>query len=39
MLNGTGGAETKLIAGAIYDVVALIVATALGVFRPWKPLG
>jgi hypothetical protein len=39
MLNGTGGAEIKLIAGAIYDVVALIAATTLGVFRPWKPLG
>jgi len=34
MLNGTGGAEGQLIAGATYDVVALIIATTLGVFKP-----
>ena len=36
MLNGTGGAENKLIAGAIYDVIALIIAVALSVFKPGK---
>ena len=37
-----GGAEVDggaLIAGAAYDVVALTVATALGVFKPGKRLG
>lgn len=34
MLNGTGGTEGRLIVGAAYDVVALTVATALGVFKP-----
>lgn len=34
MLNGTGGAEGRLIAGASFDVVALIIATTLGVFKP-----
>jgi hypothetical protein len=34
MLTGRGGAEGQLIAGAAYDVVALTIATALGVFKP-----
>lgn len=34
MLSGQGGAEGPLIAGAAFDVVALTVATALGVFKP-----
>ena len=34
MLTGPGGAEGRLIAGAAFDVVALTVATALGVFKP-----
>jgi uncharacterized membrane protein len=34
MLNGTGGAEIRLIAGATYDVVALTIATILAVFKP-----
>ncbi len=34
MLTGQGGAEGRLIAGAVYDVAALVVATALGVFKP-----
>jgi hypothetical protein len=40
MLNGTGGAERRLIMGAAYDVVALIIATILSVFKPlgkWTP--
>lgn len=36
MLHGTGGAEGQLIAGAIYDVVALIIATILSVFKPGR---
>lgn len=38
MLTGSGGAEGRLIAGAAYDVVALIAATALAVFRPGRRL-
>lgn len=34
MISGQGGAEGQLIAGAAYDVVALMVATTLGVFKP-----
>jgi hypothetical protein len=34
MVTGRGGAEGRLIAGAAYDVVALTVATVLGVFKP-----
>jgi hypothetical protein len=37
MLTGGGGAEGKLIAGAAYDVVALMIATTLGVFKPGGP--
>lgn len=37
MLSGSGGAEGRLIAGAAYDVVALVVATALAVFKPGGP--
>lgn len=36
MLNGSGGAEGRLIAGASYDVVALFFATVLSVFKPGK---
>ena len=34
MLTGRGGAEGQLIAGSAYDVLALMAATALGVFKP-----
>jgi hypothetical protein len=34
MLSGSGGAEERLITGAAYDVVALMTATTLGVFKP-----
>jgi len=34
MRNGQGGAEGRLIAGAAYDVIALIVAATLAVFKP-----
>jgi hypothetical protein len=37
MLSGRGGAEGQLIAGAAYDVVALMIATTLGVFKPGGP--
>src|SRR5262249_46621393 len=37
MLIGRGGAEGRLIAGATYDVVALTIATVLGVFKPGGP--
>lgn len=40
MITGQGGAEQRLIAGAAYDVLALVVATALAVFKPggrWAP--
>ncbi len=37
MLDGGGDATDRLIAGAAYDVVALTVATALGVFKPGRP--
>ena len=36
MLNGTGGADGRLIAGAMYDVIALIIATFLSIFKPGK---
>lgn len=34
MRTGGGGAETRLILGSAWDVVALSVATGLGVFKP-----
>ena len=34
MRNGDGGAETRLIAGSAYDVIALLGATGLSVFKP-----
>jgi hypothetical protein len=34
MRHGDTGAETRLIAGAAYDVVALAAATGLSVFKP-----
>jgi Predicted integral membrane protein (DUF2269) len=37
MLDGDGDATNRLIAGAAYDVVALTVATSLGVFKPGRP--
>src|SRR5262245_14525778 len=37
MLTGRGGGEGRLIAGAAYDVVALTIATILGVFKPGGP--
>lgn len=40
MITGQGGAEQRLIAGAAYDVLALVAATALAVFKPggrWAP--
>lgn len=39
MLNGQGGAEGRLIWGAVYDVIALIIAVTLGVFKPGKRMG
>ncbi|HEX6989685.1 MAG TPA: DUF2269 family protein [Bacillota bacterium] len=36
MISGRGGAEGQLIAGAAYDVVALMVATALSVYKPGR---
>ena len=36
MITGRGGAEWRLIAGAVYDVVALTGATVLAVFKPGK---
>lgn len=39
MLQGIGGAEGRLIAGSGYDVVALTLATVLGVFKPGKKSG
>ena len=39
MISGPGGADTRLIAGAAYDVGALVAATTLAVFKPggrWK---
>ena len=37
MLDGRGDTTGRLIAAAAYDVVALTVATALGVFKPGRP--
>ena len=37
MLDGRGDATDRLIARAAYDVVALTVATAAGVFKPGRP--
>ena len=37
MLTGRGGAEGRLIGGAAYDVVALTIATVLGVCKPGGP--
>jgi uncharacterized membrane protein len=34
MRSGAGGAEARLIAGSAYDVVALLLATGLSVFKP-----
>ena len=34
MRSGDGGAEARLIAGSAYDVVALLLATGLSVFKP-----
>jgi hypothetical protein len=36
MLDGDGDTTGRLIAGATYDVVALTVATGLGVFKPGR---
>jgi hypothetical protein len=36
MLHGDGDTTGRLIAAASYDVTALTVATALGVFKPGK---
>jgi hypothetical protein len=32
--SGDGGAEARLIAGSAYDVIALLTATGLSVFKP-----
>jgi uncharacterized membrane protein len=34
MLDGTGGAESLLVAAAAYDVLALVLATALTTYKP-----
>jgi hypothetical protein len=39
MLSGAGGAEGRLIAGAAWDVAALMVATGLSVFKPGRRRG
>ena len=39
LLDGDTSATARLIAGATYDVIALAVATALGVFKPGRPFG
>ena len=36
MLDGRGGAETRLIAAAAWDVLALTTATALAVYKPGR---
>ena len=36
MLDGEGDTTGRLIVGAVIDVVALTVATALGVFKPGR---
>ena len=36
MHNGQGGAETRLILAASWDVLALTVATALSVYKPTR---
>lgn len=36
MLTGQGGTEGRLISGAAYDVIALMAATTLGVFKPGR---
>lgn len=36
MRAGDGGAEPRLIAGSIYDVLALLVSTGLSVFKPGR---
>jgi hypothetical protein len=38
VLNGSDTASTRLIAGAIYDVAALTLATGLSVFKPGRRL-
>jgi hypothetical protein len=35
--DGDGGVEARIIAGACWDVVALLVATALSVHKPGRP--
>ena len=39
MRNGDGGTEARLIAGSAYDVVALLAATGLSVFKPRRRRG
>lgn len=36
MRNGTGGAEARIMLGAGWDVVALLVATGLSVYKPGR---
>jgi Predicted integral membrane protein (DUF2269) len=36
MRSGDGGAEARLIAGSVYDVVALTLATGLSIFNPLR---
>jgi hypothetical protein len=36
MRRGAGGAESRLIAGAAYDVLALTLATGMSVFKPGR---
>ena len=36
MVNGDGGAETQLVVAGAYNVVALIIATVLSVFKPGR---
>jgi len=36
MVDGNGGAETQLVVAAAYNVVALLAATVLSVFKPGR---
>jgi hypothetical protein len=36
MRNGTGGTEARVIAGAAWDVAALLLATGLSVYKPGR---
>jgi uncharacterized membrane protein len=37
MVDGAGGSETQLVVAATYNVVALLTATVLSVYKPGRP--